>query len=210
MKIKPTRFLPIFLACLFALSVVNSIHAQDNRSNTIISSINQLPGQHGLVVQASNTPNSSPEPTAVPVIVSTPRSDGTVIHIIAGGQSLWAICEGYNIPLETLLELNDLEPDAVINPGDELIISPAYTPTSTPIGEPSSTPPPRYSHTPSLGTPQGTSLSFSPATPQPTETPKVEPRFRTTAKKPLVVIAAVVVSGGSLAAALYFSLRGRE
>lgn len=209
MKIKPIRYLPIFLAGLFALSVVNSIHAQDNSAIPSINLNNHLPGQRGLVVQASNTP-ISPDPTAVPVIVSTPLPDGTVIHIIAAGQSLWAVCEGYNITLETLLELNGLEPDAVINPGDELIISPAHTPTSTPIGEPSSTPPPRYSHTPSLGTPQGTSLSFSPATSQPTETLIVEPRFRTSAKRPLVVIAAVVVSGGSLAAALYFSLRGRE
>jgi len=58
MKIKPARFLPIFLACLFTLGGVNSIPAQGDRSIAIIKSIDQLPGQRGLVVQASNTPDA--------------------------------------------------------------------------------------------------------------------------------------------------------
>jgi LysM repeat protein len=172
--------------------------------------LNQLLAQRELVVQVSNTPPSPPEPTAVPVIVSTPLPDGTVKHIIAGGQSLWALSDAYNVPFEKLLELNDLEPDVILNPGDEVIISPSYTPTSTPIGEPSSTPPPRYTHTPSLGTPQGTDQSILPATAVPTETIIAEPRFRTSVKNPLIVIAAVFISGGSLVLALYFSLRKRD
>ena len=208
MIIKPIRYLLILLTLITALSLVDSIHAQGASAVTMIERINQI--QSGLVVQASNTPTSVPEPTSEPVIVSTPLPDGTVKHIIGGGQSLWTIAEAYNVTFVDLLELNDLEPDAIVKPGDELIISPSFTPTNTPIGEPSSTPPPRYSHTPSLGTPQTTSKSFSPATQVPSETLIVEPRFRTSGKNPLIVIMAVVISGGSLAAALYFSLRERE
>lgn len=206
MRIKPVRPVLILVTILIALRWANSIQAQGGRT---AAAIDQMAGQSGLVVLASSTPTVS-EPTAEPVIVSTPMPDGTVKHIIAAGQSLWAVSEAYNIPFEVLLELNDLEPDAIVNPGDEVIISPAFTPTSTPIGQPSSTPPPRYSHTPSLGTPLGTSQAFSPATPAPTETLKVEPRFRASVKNPLIVIAAVLISGGSLAAALYFSLRERD
>lgn len=207
MRTKPIRTLLILMTFLIALSMVDSIHAKDDSAAAAIIGFNQ--GKQGLVVQATKTP-TAPGPTAVPIIVSTPLADGTIKHIIAAGQSLWSVSEAYNIPFQDLLDLNDLEPDAIVNPGDELIISPSYTPTSTPIGEPSATLPPRFSHTPSLGTPQGTSQSFSPATQVPTETPIVEPRFRTSVKNPLIVIAAVLVSGGSLAAALYFSLRGRE
>jgi hypothetical protein len=148
-------------------------------------------------------------PTTIPILISTPLVDGTILHIIGSGQSLWAIAEAYQVPFEDLLNLNELEPEAIVLPGDELIIAPSYTPTSTPIGEPSATPPPRYTHTPSLGSEQATEVTFLPETSLPTETTIPEPRFRDTVKNPLVVIAAVVISGGSLAAALHFSLKRR-
>lgn len=207
---KIIRFALILLAFLVPLSYVDSIQAHEGGAVLFNAGKDQVSAQSDVVVQASNTPTSPPQQTAVPIIVSTPLPDGTVKHIVGGGQFLWAIAEIYNVTVEDLLELNDLEPDAIVIPGDELIIFPSYTPTSTPIGEPSATPPPRYSHTPSLETPLATSKSFAPATASPTETPKVEPRFRTNAKNPLVVITAVLISGGSLAAALYFSLRQRE
>lgn len=193
MRIKPLRFLLIPLILILALGFGSSFQVQ---------------AQYELVVQPTNTAPTGP--TVVPVIVSTPLPDGTVKHVIAGGQSLWSLSDAYGVAFEELLALNDLEPDAVLNPDDEVIISPSYTPTNTPIGEPSSTPPPRYTHTPSLGTPQSTDNSFSPASPAPTETVKVEPRFRTTVKNPLVIITAVVVSGGALGAALFFSLRKQK
>jgi hypothetical protein len=193
MKIKPLRFLLISLILLIAMGFGGSIQAR---------------AQRGLVVQITNTP--PPGPTVVPILVSTPLLDGTVKHIIAGGQSLWSLSDAYGVPFEELLELNNLDPDVILNPGDEVIISPSYTPTSTPIGEPSSTPPPRYTHTPSSGTSQSEEKSFSPASPVPTETVQAEPRFRATVKDPLVIITAVIVSGGSLGAALYLNLRRRK
>ena len=210
MKIKPIRILLFLLTALIALGLVDSIQAQTQNPTSGKNAINQAQGQRGLVVEASNTPTTYAGPTAVPIVVSTPHSDGMVKHIVGGGQSLWAIVEAYEVPIEILLELNDLEPDALLNVGDELIISPPHTPTSTPIGEPSNTPPPRFSHTPSFGTPQATDASFSPATQVPTEVIKAEPRFRSSVKNPLVIIAAVLVSGASLGAALYFSLRARK
>lgn len=156
------------------------------------------------------TPSSSLVPTAVPVVVSTPMSDGTVKHIIAGGQTLWTIAAVYNIPLEELRELNGLEPDAIMNLGDEVLIQPSYTPTNTPIGEPSATLPPRFSHTPSLAAPEGTPVQFSLSTPSPTGESASEPRFQTNAKNPTIVILAVIISGGTLIAALMFSLRKKD
>jgi LysM repeat protein len=200
---KTTTTISITLAIILAFGVVHSIKAQGMSGITESKPL-------ALVVQATKTPTTAPQPTEEPLVVSTPMPDGTVKHIVGAGQSLWAIADAYQITIEYLLELNELEPDAIVVIGDELIISPPYTPTSTPIGEASSTPPPRYSHTPDSGTPQGTTKSFSPATPEPTETPKVEPRFQSSGKHPLVIVAAVVISGGSLAAALYYSLRRRE
>ena len=158
----------------------------------------------------TSTPSTSQEPTPVPVVVSTPLPDGTVKHIIAGGQSLWTIAAVYNIPIEELREMNDLEPDAIMNLGDEIIIQPSYTPTNTPIGQASPTLPPRYTHTPSPVGFRGTAISFSPATPSPTDRSASEPQFQTSAKNPTLVILAVVISGGTLGAALVFSLRNKN
>jgi LysM repeat protein len=208
MNFKTIRYLLVLMTVIISLSLVNSTHAQRETASSMINKIEHYWSQRELVVQPNDTP-TSPAPTTDPIVLSTPLADGTVLHIIGGGQSLWAISEAYDVPFENLLELNGLDPDAIVLPGDELIISPSYTPTSTPIGEPSATPPPRYTHTPSLGTAESTQMTFSPATPVPTETIITEPRFRDSVKNPLVVVTAVLISGGSLAAALYFSLKKR-
>jgi LysM repeat protein len=158
----------------------------------------------------SSTPSESREPTPVPVIVSTPMPDGSVKHIVAGGQTLWVIAAVYDIPLEDLRALNGLEPDEILSLGDEIIIQPSSTPTNTPIGEASPTVPPRFTHTPSPVGSRATEVLFSPATPSPTGDNISEPRFRSNTKNPTLVIVAVVISGGTLAAALVISLKKRD
>jgi LysM repeat protein len=162
------------------------------------------------VPDISGTPATSLQPSAVPVVVSTPMADGTIKHVIAGGQSLWTIAAVYGITLEELRELNGLEPDAIMNLGDEIIIQPSFTPTNTPIGQASPTFPPRFTHTPSPVGTRGTAIPFSRATSSPTDQAASEPRFRTTTKNPTIVILAVVISGGTLGAALFFSLRNKN
>jgi LysM repeat protein len=158
----------------------------------------------------SGTPSASVFPSVVPVIVSTPLSDGTVKHIVQGGQTLWTIAAVYNIPLEVLNQINGFEPDTVLLPGDEVIIQPSYTPTSTPIGEPSATLPLRFSHTPSLTAPEGTPVLFNPSTAAATEDLPIEPRFQSSGKNPTIIILAVIISGGTLLTALLFSLRKKN
>ncbi len=158
----------------------------------------------------SGTPSASVFPSVVPVIVSTPLSDGTVKHIVQDGQTLWTIAAVYNISLEVLNQINGFEPDTVLLPGDEVIIQPSYTPTSTPIGEPSATLPLRFSHTPSLTAPEGTPVLFKPSTAAATEHLPIEPRFQSSGKNPTIIILAVIISGGTLLTALLFSLKKKN
>ena len=89
---------------------------------------------------------------AAPVIVMTPREDGSVVHVVGFGQALWTIAVVYEVPLEDLLALNDLTENAFIFPGDELIVRPADQPTGTAI-PPDSPSPIDAVETPTLASP---------------------------------------------------------
>ena len=166
------------------------------------------PTSESIAIEA--TPDPSAFPTAVPVVVATPLDDGTVKHIIQGGQTLWTIAAVYNIPLDVLREMNGFDENTLLQPGDEVIIQPSYTPTSTPIGQPSATLPVRFSHTPSLIAPQGTAIPFIPSTITVTEEEIRQLEFQHSGKNPSLTILAVIISGGTLVAAFLFSIRKRE
>jgi LysM repeat protein len=64
----------------------------------------------------------------------TPDADGIITIIVQPNDALWSIAARAGIPLATLLDLNNLTEDALIQPGDRLIIAivePPVTPTAT-------------------------------------------------------------------------------
>lgn len=71
-------------------------------------------------------------PAATPVNIqplqtAAPREDGSVVHEVQYGETLWTIAEAYGITLNQLLNLNGLTKEAVILPGDELVVRAAST-----------------------------------------------------------------------------------
>ena len=108
-----------------------------------------------VVGSAPPQPTSAPSGPAVTqapliqsVVTSTPNPDGSVIHVVQFGQTLWAIAESYEISMIKLLEQNYLTEDSAIFPEQKLLIVPANleieeegeTPTPTPTEEPTPTP----------------------------------------------------------------------
>jgi LysM repeat protein len=84
---------------------------------------------------------TSPVSTPVgydPFVISTPREDGAIVHIVGYGQSLIGIANTYKVDLSELLQLNGFNLDTIIYPGDEIIIragvplTPTPSPTETP------------------------------------------------------------------------------
>jgi LysM repeat protein len=81
----------------------------------------------------STAPGTSAPPAAVvvPIVVSTPNPDGSIVHVVQPGDTLLAIARAYGIALITLEQLNRVTNTTTIYPGDKLIIRPAFTATVT-------------------------------------------------------------------------------
>ena len=66
------------------------------------------------------------------MIKSTPAQDGSIIHVVGYGQSLWSIADAYGVTIDQLRSLNNIPQNyTTIRTGDQLLIQPAYTPTAT-------------------------------------------------------------------------------
>ncbi len=83
-----------------------------------------------------STPGSggTPAPTVIPIqpiSIATPGADGSIIHVVQYGQFLENIANAYEVSLNDLLALNGLSQEAIIYPGDKLLIRVGETPEST-------------------------------------------------------------------------------
>ena len=70
-------------------------------------------------------PTGTPAPRVQPLTTATPNPDGSVIHVVQFGHTLWRISEAYEISMVKLLEQNFLREDSAIFPDQELIIIPS-------------------------------------------------------------------------------------
>jgi len=104
--------------------------------------------------------NGVPLEYSVPVVVSTARPDGDVVHEVQYGQTLWSLADVYKVPIEQIKRLNGLVDDNIV-PGWKLLIQKAAT-QPPPVTDTSPTP---------VGT--LTATSYPTAVPFHTSTPTV-------------------------------------
>jgi LysM repeat protein len=106
----------------------------------LVGSVTGAPGsaetQMAWAAQASDQPTEQGGgAAAAPISIgatSTPAADGSIIHEVASGQTLWTIAALYKIGLADLLRINGLNDTAVIKPGQKIVIQPAGSlPTAT-------------------------------------------------------------------------------
>ncbi len=120
-------------------------------------------------------PTGTPAPRVQPMTTSTPNPDGSLVHVVQFGHTLWRISEAYEISMVKLLEQNYLTEDSAIFPNQKIVIIPPEEEveeevieeepeiTSTPTEEPTPTATVRPTRTP-----RPTQVEF---TPTPTEVP---------------------------------------
>ncbi|MDZ4159007.1 MAG: LysM peptidoglycan-binding domain-containing protein [Anaerolineaceae bacterium] len=101
---------------------------------------------------------ATPRSTATPLITATPREDGSIVHLVQPGETVWSIALAYNVRQEDLVILNGLSPsNPVIYTGTKLLIRLKFTPTTTPTitqtpPPPTRTPLPTITRRPALAT----------------------------------------------------------
>lgn len=92
-----------------------------------------------IISAAEERRNNEVYAPVAPIVLAAPREDGSIVHVVGPGQSLWVIAARYEISLSQLLLYNNLQEDSLITAGDELLIQlaegqePPPTPTPRPF-----------------------------------------------------------------------------
>ncbi len=89
--------------------------------------------QTGMAAQPTVNYQITADPNLISdVMTATPQLDGSIIHEVKDGQSLWAIAIAYNVTINEIIQWNNLLPTPVIKVGERLIVQLAPTPTLSP------------------------------------------------------------------------------
>jgi len=71
-----------------------------------------------------------------PVVLAEPEDDGSVIHLVQSGQSLWLLAHHYEVSIDRLRELNRMGTNDVILIGQEILMQLPQPATVTPENQP--------------------------------------------------------------------------
>jgi LysM repeat protein len=87
------------------------------------------PPSYEVAALASETETPAP---FIPLVTNTPLADGSIVHVVASGDTLWQIALSYGLKVSDILALNGLSPSSnSIYVGQRLIIRLPVTATPT-------------------------------------------------------------------------------
>jgi LysM repeat protein len=165
-------------------------------------------GDPPVAAGPTNTPGPTKTPTATrtPIVLqtSTPNPDGSIVHIVQSGETLWSIAVLYKVGLNQIYTLNGLTESSIIRPGQKLVIQKAdrtVTPTinATATFTPTLTIAPTRAKATPTGMPDEISGVGTPTlTARDTPTPAARPGLSVRMDPMLVFIAVIAVLGTAL------------
>ena len=155
------------------------------------------PSGGGTTAQPTTTTPTSDEP--VTILTSTPRSDGSIVHVVENKQTLWHIAIAYDVKVIDLATMNDISPsNPIVYIAQEILVRRAFTPTISPTITDTPLPPTRTLWP--TRTPRPTSNTSTPTiTPSPTPQP-LFPETTSLDRRTLGIIVIVICGIGLLVA----------
>ena len=107
---------------------VQNIEPLQNRIEQLEAFLHHKTGQFNAELDKINKKLSSIEskPAAASVATRTPPSrkvESAKYHVVKQGETLYRISVNYGIPVDKLLEMNNMSKDAVIQPGQKIMVS---------------------------------------------------------------------------------------
>jgi uncharacterized protein YkwD len=145
-----------------------------------------------------------------PVLIASPNPDGSIVHVVQPGQTLWTIAASYKIALSDLLQLNGFTNNTFIYPGNKILIKPAGAVAAIGTGTPgipdSTGAATRLPKTPAGSLPEiKTSTQIASNVPAGSTTPAgltatpplPQPRPASNSPDPLLLVVAGLVLGGT-------------
>jgi LysM repeat protein len=126
---------PVHLAILLSPNFVEAGGGSSVSGGFVFYTLDACYGGSGNSLPAPTSQSGTPLPTSLPIFpvsTSTPRPDGSIIHVVMSGQTLSSISAAYGVSIATILAYNGLNENSVIFPGDLLLIQLAGTPNGTP------------------------------------------------------------------------------
>ena len=116
------------LLLIFSLILLIGLPARFYADASTLTGSDKFPdhprGIPGFIQDATATV----DPAILNIITATPQNDGSVIHTVADGQSLWGIALAYGVFIGDIQNLNGLDADnSIIQNGQKLMIFPPGT-----------------------------------------------------------------------------------
>ena len=132
-------------------------------------------GSYTAPTSAAGASSAGAAPVSPGFILSTAEPDGSIVHVVQSGQTLWTIAAYYGVDLGVLRELNNLSASPILRVGQEIVVQPAMpqTPSAAPTSLPSRTPKPTFT------VPKKTSTQGPPTSPTFTPGPSSPPMSTT-------------------------------
>jgi LysM repeat protein len=91
------------------------------------------------MVTPAETPTPTPEPPPptpdtppTPQFTPTPRPDGAIVHEVVAGDTLFGIALAYDVDVQQIYDLNNLDSSSILQIGQEIVIATSGDAVSTP------------------------------------------------------------------------------
>jgi LysM repeat protein len=91
-------------------------------------------------VQSNSQPAAANAPAAVRP-TALPRPDGSIVHVVQAGDTVFGLALQYDVSMDSILQLNGLTKESYLQIGQELVIAGATVSPATPTIAPTAAPP---------------------------------------------------------------------